>query len=201
MIIDNFELIKSLLSFNSSDEFYMIQILQRGKDQQNAKSSSEVRVIKTYFINSFDYLDNRKEEIIKLCEIFNARAYINLNKKNFKQISMKGLELMSHLIAHEEYHKFRTLFESACGQSGACDGNKMWIIDIDTKNEKIITEIEDIVNQCEPLNKKKIINIIPTVNGYHFITTPFNKQKFKDLCYNNFDVHDNNPTLLYFNKI
>lgn len=201
MIIDNFELIKSLLSFNSSDEFYMIQILQRGKDQQNAKSSSEVRVIKTYFINSFDYLDNRKEEIIKLCEIFNARAYINLNKKNFKQISMKGLELMSHLIAHEEYDKFRTLFESACGQSGACDGNKMWIIDIDTKNEKIITEIEDIVNQCEPLNKKKIINIIPTVNGYHFITTPFNKQKFKDLCYNNFDVHDNNPTLLYFNKI
>lgn len=132
MIIDNFELIKSLLSFNSSDEFYMIQILQRGKDQQNAKSSSEVRVIKTYFINSFDYLDNRKEEIIKLCEIFNARAYINLNKKNFKQISMKGLELMSHLIAHEEYDKFRTLFESACGQSGACDGNKMWIIDIDS---------------------------------------------------------------------
>lgn len=201
MIIDNFELIKSLLSFNSPDEFYMIQILQRGKDQQNAKSSSEVRVIKTYFINSFDYLDNRKEEIIKLCEIFNARAYINLNKKNFKQISMKGLELMTHLIVHEEYHKFRTLFESACGQSGACDGNKTWIIDIDTKNEKIITEIEDIVNQCEPLNKKKIINIIPTVNGYHLITTAFNKQKFKDLCYNNFDIHDNNPTLLYFNKL
>ena len=201
MIIDNFELIKSLLSFNSSDEFYMIQILQRGKDQQNAKSSSEVRVIKTYFINSFDYLDNRKEEIIKLCEIFNARAYINLNKKNFKQISMKGLELMSHLIVHEEYHKFRTLFESACGQSGACDGNKTWIIDIDSKNEKIITEIEDIVNQCEPLNKKKIINKIPTVNGYHLITTPFNKQKFKDLYNNNIDIHDNNPTLLYFNKL
>lgn len=201
MIIDNFELIKSLLSFNSSDEFYMIQILQRGKDQQNAKSSSEVRVIKTYFINSFDYLDNRKEEIIKLCEIFNARAYINLNKKNFKQISMKGLELMSHLIVHEEYHKFRTLFESACGQSGACDGNKTWIIDIDSKNEKFITEIEDIVNQCEPLNKKKIINKIPTVNGYHLITTPFNKQKFKDLYNNNIDIHDNNPTLLYFNKL
>ncbi|WP_265091158.1 hypothetical protein, partial [Acinetobacter baumannii] len=37
---------------------------------------------------------------------------------------------------------------------------------------------------------------IPTMNGCHLITKPFNLQKFKEK-FPEIDVHKNNPTILY----
>ena len=52
------------------------------------------------------------------------------------------------------------------------------------------------------LNKvyeSKIYAYIPTKNGYHIITKPFNLKQFKDK-YPDIDVHKNNPTILYIPK-
>ena len=81
--IDNFELIKPLLEFEQEDdEYYVIFILKRRKD--NPEMKDNLKIIKEYYISSVDYLESKKEEIIKLCEIFNARAVINLNKRVIK---------------------------------------------------------------------------------------------------------------------
>ena len=40
---------------------------------------------------------------------------------------------------------------------------------------------------------------LPTANGVHFITKPFDLQRFKEI-YPNTDVHKNNPTLLYYDN-
>lgn len=46
-----------------------------------------------------------------------------------------------------------------------------------------------------------IITTIPTVNGWHIITHPFNLKQIEPFrCKYPFDAHKNNPTLLYFNK-
>lgn len=45
----------------------------------------------------------------------------------------------------------------------------------------------------------KIYDYIPTKNGYHIITKPFNLKQFKDK-YPDIDVHKNNPTILYIPK-
>jgi hypothetical protein len=44
----------------------------------------------------------------------------------------------------------------------------------------------------------KVIAEIPTKNGVHLITRPFNLQEFKETFDGDWDIiHKNNPTLLY----
>ena len=53
-MINNFDLISSLLNFDNSDLFYHLQILRRGKDHPNLSSAN--RVIKTYYIDNNENL-------------------------------------------------------------------------------------------------------------------------------------------------
>ena len=61
-MVDNFELIKSLLSFNSEDDFYHLQIIRRGKDHLELEAAN--RTIKAYYITKVDSLDRIKDEVI-----------------------------------------------------------------------------------------------------------------------------------------
>ena len=67
-MIDNIKLILPFLKFESKDDFYYLQILQRKKE--NPQLGSNSRIIKNYYIKSEEYLLDRYDEIKKLCEIF-----------------------------------------------------------------------------------------------------------------------------------
>lgn len=58
MEINNFNQIKDLLIFESSDWFYHLQILLRRKDMPEASRgrNNNARCIKTYYITSKEYL-------------------------------------------------------------------------------------------------------------------------------------------------
>ena len=198
MKVDNFDLIKKHICSSDSNEFYMLQIMRRTKDQKGYEGKHKQSIIKTYFISSADYLDSKRDEIVGLCEMFNARAYINLNKKSYKQVSLKALEILAGKIAHEEYD-IRSLFESACGQTGACDGLKTWIVDFDSKDLDELDRIKNIIDSIDPKGVSKIVETVPTRHGYHLITRPFNKKAFYEMYNKNLDIHDNNPTCLYIN--
>lgn len=209
MIIDNTELIKKLIADCKPEEFYMLQILHRSKDgktpyEPEGKKISQ-QTVKTYYISSPEYLDYKMNEIKDLCKMFNARAYINLNKKSWKQISLKSLEILASAIAKGDsdpntYKDVKTIVDSACGQTGACDKNKTWVVDVDTKDMKEVDEIKFAINSSEPLCEDKIVATIPTLHGYHLITKPFNKMRFHQFYDKEIDIHDNNPTVLYINK-
>ena len=198
MKVDNFDLIKKHIHSTDSNEFYMLQIMRRTKDQKGYDGKHKQSIIKTYFISSADYLDSKRDEIVGLCEMFNARAYINLNKKSYKQVSLKALEILAGKIAHEEYD-IRSLFESACGQTGACDGQKTWIVDFDSKDLGELDRIKNIINSIDPKGVDKIVETVPTRHGYHLITRPFNKKAFYEMYNEKIDIHDNNPTCLFVN--
>ena len=200
MKVDNFELIKSHIhSSDNEEEFYMLQIMRRTKDQKGYEGKRKQSVIKSYFISSPEYLEAKRDEIIGLCEMFNARAYINLNKKSYKQVSLKALEILAGKIAHEDYSGIKALFESACGQTGACDGQKTWIVDFDSKDLDELERIKGIIDSIEPIGVNKIVESVPTRSGYHLITRPFNKKVFYEMYNKNLDIHDNNPTLIFCN--
>jgi hypothetical protein len=199
MKVDNFDLIKKHI--NTSDdgsEFYMIQIMRRSKDQVGYDGKHKQSVIKSYFVSSPEYLESKRDEIVGLCEMFNARAYINLNKKSYKQVSLKALAILAGKIANEDYN-IKSLYESACGQTGACDGFKTWIVDFDSKDLGELDRVKDIIDIIEPKGVDKIIETVPTRHGYHLITRPFNKKAFNELYNEKIDIHDNNPTILYVN--
>jgi hypothetical protein len=55
--------------------------------QDNPELDKAQYVRKTYYIYSLEGFDKKREEIIHLCEYYNARAYIHFTKRNNETIS------------------------------------------------------------------------------------------------------------------
>ena len=60
--------------------------------------------------------------------------------------------------------------------------------------------IEECANKCSSKYETNVIDILPTVHGYHIISHPFNPVEFRKLYDKPIDIHKNNPTLLYFKE-
>lgn len=198
-MVDNLNLIKPFLVFESEDDFYYLQILQRKKENPNLGSNS--RVIKSYYIKSLDYLENRYEEIKVLCNTFNARAMLRLNKRSWEKVAFKTIVNVANSTGNKEYEFIRKSYDKACG-NGHNDKQKKWILDIDFDKESRCNE-DDIeaycttISNCQPFGRK-VLAKIPSKNGLHIITTPFNIQEWKKHGRENLvDIHKDNPTNLY----
>ena len=198
MEINNFEYIKPLLKFGT-DAFYLIQIMQRSKDEGN-EGKPGTRVIRSYYVNTEEYFDSHEEEIKKLCRIFNARAYIRLNPSSWRVCCLKSLGEISRLIENEQYHCLKSVIDGLAGQySAGKEYQKTWIVDIDTKDNEYVRNVLNVIDtKCEPLGGK-LVCVLETKNGCHLITTPFNIAEFRKYYSEaELQVHKNNPTLLYY---
>jgi hypothetical protein len=99
----------------------------------------------------------------------------------------------------------KTAFDSVCGEFHS-DTDKKWIVDVDFKDlddreffsgenniSNIISTLTDLQLETE---KEPMIEILPTKNGVHIITRPFNLKKFRETFFG-IDVHKDNPSILY----
>jgi hypothetical protein len=199
-MIDNIDLIKPLLNFENDGDFYMLYVFKRKKDQATDKANHQsVRTIKTYVVESIDYLEKRYDEIKQLCEMFNARAYIHIQKQNHKDVSLDMLVALAEKIKNGQ-HVQTHLFDSVVGQMKIYE--KRWIIDIDTKSIHIRNMIMNIIESVRPNdNGSKVEAIIPTKNGVHLITSRFDVMEFSTQLTQRGevvpDIQKKNPTLLY----
>jgi hypothetical protein len=212
MEINNLKIIEPLLTFRSEDDYYHLQILKRKKDcaEHERAGNNNARCLKTYYIHSLDYLNDRMDEIKKLCINFDARAYINLNVKSYQKTAYMTNEKIAQRMRNNQFEYIYKSYESAAGTSEVNSGTeKRWILDIDTKDSSFIKAIENRITMCrskymvitgEEMWYDNLITIIPTVNGVHLITKEFQLNEM-DLFRTThpFDVQKNNPTLLYFN--
>ena len=210
-MVDNFELIKPLLSFDKHGDFYFLQILQRKKDGCNVPNSSDNqrRLVKDYHITSTEKLDSLRDEIIASCNETGARAYIRLNKRNYRTVSMAfAEETLMKARTNQEFGNTFNEINSVIGRyPEPGKGNKTWIVDIDNTNvdSKLVKDIKDIiVNYCQPFDVEKIVAVIPTKSGVHLITRPFNQEtfyrmfsQFKLSNEKEVDIKKDNPTVLY----
>jgi hypothetical protein len=196
-MINNIELIKPLLNFEEEGDFYMLYILKRKKDQPDGEKDNHqsVRTIKTYCVESIEYLDKRYDEIMQLCEMFKARAYIHVQKQNHKDVSLEMMMVLAQKI-RDGQHKQQGLFDSVVGQLKTHE--KRWIVDLDTNDEDEVVRMTKLINVTRP-EGDKIEAIIPTKNGYHFITKRFDIEMFRNV-YTHVDIQKKNPTLLYLPK-
>lgn len=194
-MIDNLEKITQLISFESEDIFYHLQILKRKKEHPELGSNSYV--VKTYYIKSFEHLAFVYPEIKCLCDFHDARAYINLNARSFEKLAFHNLKKVTDCIMNKDYKSVRRSYDSVCGAYSS-EKNKKWIIDIDAeKNIDTIIRIEKICTEIRNLEpnpgENKLLSVLETKNGYHIITSPFNcsKLSFSEA------IQKNNPTILY----
>ncbi len=201
-MLNNIELIKPLLNFSEEGDFYMLYVLKRKKDQPEGERDNHqsVRTIKTYCVSSIEYLEKRYDEIIQLCEMFKARAYIHIQKQNHKDVSLDMMMALAQRIKDGQFIQ-NNLFDSVVGQLKTHE--KRWIVDIDTNDETSLLKIQHIINGVRPYkDEPKVISIIPTKNGYHLITERFDVMEFGKYFLGGDvpDIQKKNPTLLYYPK-
>lgn len=216
-MVDNFETIEKLLKFEEPGDCYYVQLLRRQSDDPLVDGMPDPayhgnmhsRSIKDYFISSVENLEQRKADIIKLCETFNVRAYIRLNKRNYKQIC---LHMLKHIAEQEiSGQSFASPFHIVASAAGlancASKGEKTWIVDLDTEYSKHNRAIREMICKCDPIdselkaaakrlaapndvdelyqtmleNEMEKFTEIQTKNGRHLIVHPFNKAKFSQL--------------------
>ena len=210
-MINNLEIIRPLLNFEKKGDFYMLYVFKRKKDQPEGERDNHqsVRTIKTYCIESIDHLERRWDEIIQLCEMFKARAYIHVQKQNHFDVSLNMMVALAQRIQDGNTNQ-KGLFDSVVGQIKTQE--KRWIIDVDDMKEASPIMMAYIEYECAPITKvkfdeagfpigyevgPKIEAIIPTRNGHHLITKKFDVMKFKEK-YPDLDIQKKNPTLLYY---
>ena len=206
-MIDNVDVINDMLTFNSEDEFYMLQVLKRRKENQDMKGDS--LPLRTVYLHRKDQLKDISGDLIELADKENARIYLNPNVKSSKKAMLLCMAEMARRAAVENYYKPYKIFYSVAGQIGACRDNR-WVIDVDNDYMEMFMETEELTNihvrdfvktvldtldNCEPDTDKYAGHVI-TRNGIHIITSPFNPVAFGKV-FPKLDVHKNNPTLVY----
>ena len=131
---------------------------------------------------------------------FNARAYIGLNKRNAKKVALYALKEVTDLIINDRYEAVKNAYNTCCGQYTT--GDKTWIINIDTKEYTLIEDYIKEINKCQSGYDVNVIGVIPTINGYHILTRPFNLKELEpyQATATHIEIHKNNPTLLYYDN-
>jgi len=206
-MIDNFDRISRMFYFNEANNmFFHLQILRRGKDHPELPAAN--KLIQSWLVRSSEQLGKLKDEIVFLCEHYKARAYINVAGKDFDKLNALILKKLADNNYTGNVINPWHIYNSACGELiSRC---KLWVVDVDSKHSddqfEVLEELDGIWLETHPEHKEYLDNLhrrraylraeIPTMNGVHFITLPFNLQKFKEK-FPNVDVHKNNPTVLY----
>lgn len=195
-MVDNIETIKRLLNFEGEGDFYMLYVMKRKKDQFESERDQHqsVRIIKSYCISSLEYLDKRYGEIKQLCEMFKARSYIHIQKQNHNDVALEMIPAIIKRIQSGEINQ-KHVFDSVVGKLKTYE--KRWVVDIDTKDPSEVLKVKGVIdNVCRP-EGIKTVDLIPTKNGFHYITERFDVKTFKE-HFPEIDIQKKNPTLLYY---
>ena len=210
--VDNFDLLANKLFETplNDGEFYFVQILVRGKDGHHVGGNNKNRLIRYYIVRGKEKLLELKPEIVSLCRLHNARAYIHTTPREDKTVASEMLKDAVNEFTVGNYHVFRRLFSTACGRTYSTK-KKTFLVDLDGKyaEEPRCSYFENFINNCRGKGENnKIIARVPTKNGMHLICHPFDIGEFEmkakmhfikeDAAFVPPDIHKNNPTLLYF---
>lgn len=209
---DNFTIIKDFIQsqfggkFNDfTDAFYAVEIIGRKKDG----ASVDTHKFKTYFIKNIEDLDKCEAEIKAVCDVLKMRAYISVNSKSWRQVTLNTMAEYADRIAHGNFDKPQSVFESCVGKF-VDRSAQLWIIDVDKEDADLHgMSVDDLAEyyakviekECSP--RRPIVTVIPTKTGKHIVCHPFNVVEFSSkacgaTCTEGL-IKKNNFTLLYEN--
>lgn len=195
-MVNNTAKIGTMLSFVDKDDFYFVQIFKRRKD--NPDLDRDQIVIDNFYIDSLEDYMKKIPHIIKVCDAENARAYLRVNKRNYNHLAKHMLKRVVDIVFTDNCKALRNSFDSVAGEFHS-DPDKKWIIDVDWKDfgDGPMVELLSLIKRLQiEANREPMTEILPTKNGVHIITRPFNLMTFRGAEFK-VDVHKDNPTLLY----
>lgn len=196
MKIDNFSIAyERLLKFEKPGDFFFIKVIKRRKDfkdKMDCGVNEDNRIIKHFFVYSEEYLRSKEAEIKQLCHDNGARAYI-LPQCRYCPIVMRELAAKTISLIDSTNCHFDGLMRSVVDGCHRVDSSrkylKRWVVDIDKKevDSSGYKDFEDFVCEVECRIRAVMtkfnsgcpndVVIVPTRNGVHIITPPFNRSQ------------------------
>jgi len=194
--IDNFKIIRNLLEFRLNTDRYVLHILRRPKDcksegfENTLGSNEKQRLLRTYYINSVDYFDSKETAVKELCRINNARAYIIPQVRNNKTCMTNLLRITIDNLENPTIKPEHLIRAAYCGKgstTGIDKDRKRWVVDIDSDNMQGFSVSSIRMAIYDSLAKSKrgdaAVYELPTKNGMHFITQPFDVKYASSKCF------------------
>lgn len=197
---DNFERFRPFMQLpekDGGDAYYVIELVRRGKDCPDLPAAN--CHFKNYYIDTLEKYGKVQEEIRILCRTLRLRAYVSVNRKSFRQVTMNTVAEMSRRAALDDFRRPYAVFESCSGKF-VDKNDKHWIIDVNDCSWTNAVYVEDLIRKCCP-EGDKVELVLPTRSGYHLITRPFDIGGFqlmlKERGMEVPDIKKNHLTLLY----
>lgn len=206
---ENFERFRPFMQLpeeDGGDAYYVINLVRRGKDCPDLPAANYH--FKNYYIDTLKKYDSVQNEIRTLCRTFRLSAYVSVNRKSFRQVTMNTIAEMSRRAALNDFRRPYAVFESRSGKF-VDKKDKHWVMDVDNCSvfgklgeRSKAWDCRDVISVCKPTGEK-IELVMPTRSGVHLITKPFDVQHFKELCERGFgwnetpEIKRNHLTLLY----
>ena len=179
-----------------NDAFFEVRILTRNKDFNDDGHNGDFS--HTYHIYTLTDLSKFKNQIITLCNTFNARAYISICRKSVKGITRAlNLEIARSFINDDPIKPWKVLDRVIMQYHKSKE--RKFMIDVDNKDKEYIDYIKNVVKYING----EILAEIQTIHGVHLITSPFNLDEYKSILNKDHkeisEIKKNHITLLYAN--
>ena len=205
--IDNFQPIEKMMHFTSSKDFYVVEAICRpkkdGKSTLCGTTNNHTRMIRLWTFYSIEDFRIRKDEIIAICKANNARAYFLPQKRNTYLVLKAMMGRVLDNLDNAQINFNRLISSCLCGCHDVVEAkDKRWVLDLD-KDDMVEKWIEYNYGgkalRCREWTVEKVMDLvrglvketgkdpdsvcwIPTKNGWHIITPPFNLQKAHNQC-------------------
>lgn len=235
---NNFELLRPLVAEKLPADrehyngyFLYIQLLARQSDDPMINGVKDPayhgnmhsRALHDYFVYSLEQYDRLCPEWKDMCDNYNVRAYIRLNRRSdagmAKEMERKLFEQRMKNTKYDEngnlstvanamWQKPQKLLASAAGVCNVEPKETLtWIVDLDKEYLPYEKDIRTMVAQCNSAYSNENMFTVPTKSAKHLLAHPFNQQMFYDLWRKHpelskmkmLDIHKDNPTILYVN--
>ena len=205
---DNFNRFREFMQLpeqEGGDAYYVIELVRRGKDCPDLPAANYH--FKNYYIDTLAKYDKVQDEIRLLCRTLRLRAYASVCRKSFRRVTMNTLAEMARRAALGDFNRPDKIFGSCSGEYVDKD-NRHWVVDVDDfvgyNTQEHCETIRYFINDCQPFeDRNKIELILPTKNGMHLITRPFDVKTFNS-CMGVFtdwiprpEIKKNHLTLLF----
>jgi len=192
-MIDNFKKIRGLLRFDKPNDYYLIEVSKRRKD--NPRLEVDSKFIKEFLVYSLKDFDEGRDEILCACEVLRARAYIWLNARNAEITGFHCLKRLSSLLMEKNYTNIYGLFRKV-SEEVHFDNYPKYLVDLDFNSDLALVESTIRANWSDPLHGNQVFELIRTPHRFHAVSYPFDTKKFREV-FPNLMVYTDRPTILY----
>jgi hypothetical protein len=167
---NNFEQIQKLLTFDSPDTFYVVQVAKQVEDK-------DIEILREFRVDTSTSLDSLQKSIIEMCFMNGASAYIYLNRRSYRKAALKTLSKISSLVAEENYDLVDSAFSEACLEDHA-EESPRWALELYDFTEEEDHFVQGVLGALEPEGPKVKASVPGAPGSLTLVTTTFDDDFF-----------------------